>query len=296
MNPYDDFVSSRISSLTDDITSSPLGPAPPLYSTLVRIDQSEQPPLQQTDQSELFNPYADVGFSGHNDDVRVQPAVVHSESVSDDGNGDCFLSADRADQSEASNAHSLAVVTAQFETEVELTNPDLECSICFSQFNNAFRCPKVLQCGHTFCLECLARMNVKSSEPGAVQCPLCRARTSLPALGLPKLSTDPQVLSRLPDSMQRVYSVRFLRNKGRLQLKRPDAVSRTQSTRRSLDVGLPSPVTRGSGGGARGTVGGAFFRFIDRPACRVLLLVAVVMMIILLTAVIVSILTRNFSL
>ncbi|XP_074495922.1 uncharacterized protein LOC141770162 [Sebastes fasciatus] len=50
--------------------------------------------------------------------------------------------------------------------------PDLECSICFSQFNNVFRCPKMLQCKHTFCLECLARINVKSAEPNAIQCPL----------------------------------------------------------------------------------------------------------------------------
>lgn len=98
--------------------------------------------------------------------------------------------------------------------------PDLECSICFSQFNNVFRCPKMLRCNHTFCLECLARINVKSPEPGAIQCPLCRGFTPLPSLGLPKLATDPDVLSYLPAAMQRVYSVRFLRSKGRLQVKR----------------------------------------------------------------------------
>lgn len=98
--------------------------------------------------------------------------------------------------------------------------PDLECSICFSQFNNVFRCPKMLQCRHTFCLECLARINVKSAEPDAIQCPLCRGLTPLPTLGLPKLATDPAVLAYLPDTMQKVYSVRFQRNKGKLQVKR----------------------------------------------------------------------------
>lgn len=98
--------------------------------------------------------------------------------------------------------------------------PDLECSICFSQFNNVFRCPKMLQCRHTFCLECLARINVKSAEPSAIQCPLCRGLTPLPALGLPKLATDPAVLAYLPATMQKVYSVRFQRNKGKLQVKR----------------------------------------------------------------------------
>uniref|UniRef100_A0A8C5EUF9 RING-type domain-containing protein n=1 Tax=Gouania willdenowi TaxID=441366 RepID=A0A8C5EUF9_GOUWI len=103
---------------------------------------------------------------------------------------------------------------------------DLDCSICFSQFNNVFRCPKMLRCRHTFCLECLARINVKSSEPDAVQCPLCRRRTPLPALGPPRLATDRTVLSRLPDAMQRVYSVRFVRNKGKLQVKRSEGAGR----------------------------------------------------------------------
>lgn len=102
----------------------------------------------------------------------------------------------------------------------EESGPDLECSVCFSQFNNVFRCPKMLHCKHTFCLECLARINVKSAEPGAIQCPLCRGRTPLPALGLPRLATDPNVLSYLPATMQRVYSIRFIRNKGKLQVKR----------------------------------------------------------------------------
>uniref|UniRef100_A0A3P9L4V4 RING-type domain-containing protein n=1 Tax=Oryzias latipes TaxID=8090 RepID=A0A3P9L4V4_ORYLA len=84
--------------------------------------------------------------------------------------------------------------------------PDLECSICFTQFNNVFRCPKMLHCKHTFCLECLARINVKSAEPNAIQCPLCRGLTTLPTLGLPKLATDSDVLSYLPAAMQRVYT------------------------------------------------------------------------------------------
>lgn len=100
------------------------------------------------------------------------------------------------------------------------SSPDLECAICFSQFNNVFRCPKMLQCKHTFCLECLARMNIKSAQPNSIQCPLCRGLTPLPTLGLPKLTTDPNVLSYLPAAMQKVYSIRFNRNKGKLQVKR----------------------------------------------------------------------------
>ncbi|XP_012712867.3 E3 ubiquitin-protein ligase RNF152 [Fundulus heteroclitus] len=179
--------------------------------------------------------------------------------------------------------------------------PDLECAICFSQFNNVFRCPKMLNCKHTFCLECLARMNVKSSEPSAIQCPLCRGLTPLPPLGLPKLATDSTVLSYLPAAMQRVYSIRFIRNKGKLQVKRNTngpgrtgrrSVTSLRSVNRSLDVGLPSS-SSGDGGGESGGLSGVLFRLTGRPLCRALLLTLVVMMMILLTGIIIFLLMNN---
>lgn len=180
----------------------------------------------------------------------------------------------------------------------EASCPDLECAICFSQFNNVFRCPKMLQCKHTFCLECLARMNVKSAQPNAIQCPLCRGLTPLPALGLPKLATDSDVLSYLPAAMQRVYSIRFVRNKGKLQVKRSSEGNRQwgqRSLRRSLDVGVPSPPAGGSRGGraAAGGVGGALFRLTGQPACRAFLLTSVVMMMLLLTGIVIFLLTAR---
>ncbi|KAK2838150.1 hypothetical protein Q5P01_015362 [Channa striata] len=179
--------------------------------------------------------------------------------------------------------------------------PDLECSICFSQFNNIFRCPKMLHCKHTFCLECLARINVKSVEPSTIQCPLCRGLTPLPSLGLPKLTTDSTVLSYLPAAMQRVYSIRFTRNKGKLEVKRPSenqqrwgqrSLMSLRSVNRSLDVGLPSPPLRGRHGEASG-VGGALFRLTGRPACRAFLLTSVVLMMVLLMGIIIFLITFN---
>ncbi|XP_061772871.1 RING finger protein 223 [Nerophis ophidion] len=176
---------------------------------------------------------------------------------------------------------------------------ELECSVCYSQFNNVFRCPKVLTCRHTFCLECLARINVKSLQPAAICCPLCRHPTPLPALGLPRLTTDVGVLASLPAAMQRVYSIRFQRSKGRLQVKRlsdgqPRWGERTPATDRSLDVGLPSPLVRdGEEEEAAGGVGGAFFRLMGRPVCRALLLTLVLMMTVVLTAVVVFYLTHD---
>uniref|UniRef100_UPI0037E93CB8 uncharacterized protein n=1 Tax=Semicossyphus pulcher TaxID=241346 RepID=UPI0037E93CB8 len=180
--------------------------------------------------------------------------------------------------------------------------PDLECSICFSQFNNVFRCPKMLQCKHTFCLECLARINVKSAQPNAIQCPLCRSFTPLPDLGLPKLATDSDVLSYLPAAMHKVYSIRFVRNKGKLQVKRSTdhhqrwgqrSLTSLRSVNRSLDVGLPSPPAGGGAGSQSGGLGGALFRLTGKPACRAFLLTSVVMMMALLMGIIIFLFAIN---
>ncbi|XP_048099458.1 RING finger protein 225 [Alosa alosa] len=183
--------------------------------------------------------------------------------------------------------------------------PDLECAICFSQFDNVFRTPKMLGCKHTFCLECLARMNVKSAQPNSIQCPLCRGHTPLPNLGLPKLDTDSTVLSCLPAAMQRVYSIRFSRSKGRLQVKRPDEgvlplAARTVS--HTLDVGLPAG--SGGSGGAGGEQSGQerghgrgclamLRRQAQRPPCRACIMATTVLLMVVLTIVVIFLLSSR---
>ncbi|XP_078422848.1 RING finger protein 225-like isoform X1 [Cetorhinus maximus] len=124
---------------------------------------------------------------------------------------------------------------------------DLECIICFSPFDNIFKLPKLLACGHTFCLECLARINVSSENINSVTCPMCRHPTPLPSgKGLPALDNNQAVLSRLPSSMQSVPSIRFSRDKGKLYTKSPEPGSflkpvHLSSVSMSLDVGQPAP-------------------------------------------------------
>lgn len=160
--------------------------------------------------------------------------------------------------------------------------PDLECAICFCQFNNVFNTPKVLECKHTFCLECLARMNVKSAHPNTIQCPLCRAYTPLPDLGLPKLANDSTVLSYLPTAMQHVYSIRFNRNKGKLQVKRvpSSAPVLTHTISQSLDVVNPAGEERAS---ARER--SVLITILRSPLCKAFLMsvVAIMTVIIIIT-------------
>ncbi|XP_004999737.1 RING finger protein 223 [Cavia porcellus] len=83
----------------------------------------------------------------------------------------------------------------------------LECSICFSGYDNIFKTPKELSCTHVFCLECLARLAAAqpTNLPGteAVPCPFCRQPTAVPAAGVPGLRTSRQLQAKLPAHLRR---------------------------------------------------------------------------------------------
>ncbi|XP_066064590.1 RING finger protein 223 [Chamaea fasciata] len=82
----------------------------------------------------------------------------------------------------------------------------VECSICFNTYDNTFKTPKVLQCSHVFCLECVARLSaaLPPSQPEELlPCPFCRQLTNLPEQGAPGLRTSKELLATLPPELQR---------------------------------------------------------------------------------------------
>ncbi|CAN9509630.1 unnamed protein product [Ophioblennius macclurei] len=91
---------------------------------------------------------------------------------------------------------------------------DVECPICYQEYNQYNKCPRMLECLHVFCTECLQRIQLCPSEPAnpngpcAIPCPLCRHLTPLEtgdALALPCnfgiLARLPPVAFRLPVTM-----------------------------------------------------------------------------------------------
>lgn len=73
---------------------------------------------------------------------------------------------------------------------------DLECGVCYQLFNAGHRCPRELQCKHTFCQRCL---RVLLTPRGLILCPLCRHPTPVSQEGRlrAELRVDEGALERL---------------------------------------------------------------------------------------------------
>ena len=50
----------------------------------------------------------------------------------------------------------------------------MECEFCLNPWNSDFRIPKILPCGHTFCLKCLYGLKDKLKKDEKFKCPSCK--------------------------------------------------------------------------------------------------------------------------
>ena len=57
-----------------------------------------------------------------------------------------------------------------------MTSKIPEFSICFEQYNDQSKCPRLLSCGHSFCSSCLERL----LHGNTIDCPTCRNPGAVP--------------------------------------------------------------------------------------------------------------------
>lgn len=74
------------------------------------------------------------------------------------------------------------------------------CAVCFELFKEEEgRLPRLLHCGHSFCENCLAKLNEKK-QGGGVECPKCRQITPLPQGGVKSFPRNFDLLDLLRNS------------------------------------------------------------------------------------------------
>jgi hypothetical protein len=83
-----------------------------------------------------------------------------------------------------------------------MLNSKLECSVCYQVFTD----PRILPCGHTFCLKCLQDIEkAAAGKSNNIPCPQCRAEfqaSSQNLQDLPKNFTVAQLICSLPANSQ----------------------------------------------------------------------------------------------
>ncbi|XP_023674563.1 RING finger protein 228-like [Paramormyrops kingsleyae] len=75
---------------------------------------------------------------------------------------------------------------------------DYECKICYNYFDLDRRKPKILECLHTFCEECLNTLHLREDRPWRIGCPLCRHRTPIPEYRIQNLPNNTKVTEAFP--------------------------------------------------------------------------------------------------
>ncbi|XP_061073485.1 E3 ubiquitin-protein ligase RNF152 [Conger conger] len=75
---------------------------------------------------------------------------------------------------------------------------EYECKICYNYFDLDRRAPKILECLHTFCEECLHTLHLRDDRPWRISCPVCRHRTPVPDYRIQNLPNNTKVTDAFP--------------------------------------------------------------------------------------------------
>ncbi|KAF7667538.1 hypothetical protein LDENG_00058530 [Lucifuga dentata] len=90
---------------------------------------------------------------------------------------------------------------SDYVTDVTVSFPgeEYECKICYNYFDLDRHVPKILDCSHTFCQECLVSLHVREGRGWRIGCPLCRHRTPVPEYQVHNLPDNTAMTETLPE-------------------------------------------------------------------------------------------------
>ncbi|XP_033644828.1 uncharacterized protein LOC117304461 [Asterias rubens] len=80
----------------------------------------------------------------------------------------------------------------------KISHRHLECQICKDRFKE----PKMLECSHSYCMQCLQQLAETNHTSPTLICPVCRAETFLFGKGVVELRTDFRLTSMLDEIEQ----------------------------------------------------------------------------------------------
>ncbi|XP_012826109.1 E3 ubiquitin-protein ligase RNF152-like [Xenopus tropicalis] len=83
-------------------------------------------------------------------------------------------------------------------SDITLSYDEYECKICYNYFDLDRRAPKLLECLHTFCQECLNTLHRREDRPWRLSCPVCRHRTVVPDSRVDALPINTKVAEAFP--------------------------------------------------------------------------------------------------
>lgn len=87
---------------------------------------------------------------------------------------------------------------AQTHCEEDCPPPEeTECKICYQHYNAYKRKPKILDCLHRVCTQCLLKILDVAEGAGIILCPFCRHQTPIPDSEVSALPDDANIMSHL---------------------------------------------------------------------------------------------------
>lgn len=83
-------------------------------------------------------------------------------------------------------------------------SPEVECPVCYQEYDQDRKLPRMLECLHVFCTECLYNIQLSPlhppdpDSPPSISCPLCRHSTPLESGDAHSLPCNSRILAQLP--------------------------------------------------------------------------------------------------